>query len=86
MSSIRLALTPQQEALPRPWMIFRWETGPTAASDILAMPKETFRSLCYRRRRPAAWMMMALTRHCNISEYEGATELECQDLGIYAAF
>lgn len=64
MSSIRLVLTPQQEALAQALDDFRWEAGPTNAAGILGMPKETFRSLCYRRRRPAPWMATALGRRC----------------------
>ena len=60
----RLMLTPQEEALAQALDDFRWKAGPTNAAGILGLSKETFRSLCYRRRRPAPWLAWALVRRC----------------------
>lgn len=57
-------LTPQEEALAQALDDFRWEAGPTNAAGILGLAKETFRSLCYRRRRPASWVALALAQRC----------------------
>ena len=60
----KVTLTPQEEALARAMDNFRWKAGPTSAAGILGLSKETFRSICYRRRRPAPWLAWALARRC----------------------
>lgn len=60
----RLALTPQEETLAQALDDFRWKAGPTNAAGILGLSKETFRSICYRRRRPAPWLAWALAHRC----------------------
>ena len=60
----RLALTAQEEALAQALDDFRWEAGPSSAAGILGLAKETFRSFCYRRRRPSASMAWYLAQRC----------------------
>ncbi len=64
MATARLPLTPQEEALAQALDDFRWKAGPTNAAGILGLAKETFRSICYRRRRPAASMAWYLDQRC----------------------
>ncbi len=64
MMATRLMLTPQEEALAQALDDFRWKAGPTNAAGILGLSKETFRSICYRRRRPAPWVAWALAQRC----------------------
>ena len=60
----KVTLTPQEEALAQALDDFRWKAGPTSAAGILGMAKETYRSLCYRRRRPSAPMAWYLAERC----------------------
>lgn len=64
MTATQLALTPREETLVQALDDFRWKAGPTNAAGILGLSKETFRSICYRRRRPAPWVAWALAQRC----------------------